>query len=141
MNKPESHKFNNLEIGMMRKFSLTIDESLVLKFSEISGDNNPLHMEDEFAKKSKFHQRICHGMLLGSFFSKLVGMHLPGLNSLYISQTLNFQKPCFLGDEIIVSGKITDKSEATKIVTLETLIHNTSGDCLVSGEAKSIVLE
>ena len=137
----EVHRFSDLQLGMEKNFSLVVDESIVLEFANISGDYNPLHMNDEFAKTTKFNKRVCHGMLLGSFFSRLVGMHLPGLNSLYMSQTLNFRNPCFLNDKIIVSGKIKDISESTKIITLETLIHNSQGDSLVYGEAKVMFLE
>ena len=139
--KPEVHSFSDLQLDMKKFFSLTVDDSTVSEFSNISGDYNPLHMNDEFAKSTKFHKRVCHGMLLGSFFSRLVGMHLPGLNSLYMSQTLNFCNPCFIGDQIIVLGTIKHKSESTKIITLDTQIHNSQGDSLVYGEAKVMFLE
>ena len=120
---------------------LKINEELVLKFAKISGDYNPLHINDEFAKKTKFKKRVCHGMLLSSFFSKLVGMYIPGLHSLYLSQTLYFENPCFIDDQIIISGKIKNKSESTKIITLDVSIHNQLNQCLVSGEAKTMILE
>jgi|APSaa5957512493_1039668.scaffolds.fasta_scaffold75532_2 3-hydroxybutyryl-CoA dehydratase len=141
MDKPENHKFSELVVGMERKFYVKINEELVLKFAKISGDYNPLHVNDEFAKKTKFKKRVCHGMLLSSFFSKLVGMYIPGLHSLYLSQTLYFEKPCFIDDQIIISGKIKNKSESTKIITLDVSIHNQLNQCLVSGEAKTMILE
>ena len=78
-------------------------------------------------------------MLLASFFSKLVGMYLPGKNALYFSQTLNFQAPCYIGDTITVQGEVIDKSDSTRIITLKTLIHNQTGVCLVDGIAKVII--
>jgi acyl dehydratase len=78
-------------------------------------------------------------MLLGSFFSRLVGMYLPGKNALYFSQTLNFQAPCFAGDVVSVEGEVIDKSDATKIITLKTAIYNQQRNCLVDGIAKVIV--
>ena len=81
------------------------------------------------AKKTKFKKRVCHGMLLSSFFSKLVGMYIPGLHSLYLSQTLYFEKPCFIDDQIIISGKIKNKSESTKILKIESTIKNQKINC------------
>ena len=141
MDSPENHKFSELVVGMERKFYVRINEELVLKFAKISGDYNPLHINDEFAKKTKFKKRVCHGMLLSSFFSKLVGMYIPGLHSLYLSQTLYFENPCFIDDQIIISGKIKNKSESTKIIPLDVSIHNQLNQCLVSGEAKTMILE
>jgi 3-hydroxybutyryl-CoA dehydratase len=78
-------------------------------------------------------------MLLGAYFSKLVGMYLPGKNALYFSQTLNFQSPCYAGDLVTIEGKVIDKSNSTKIITLNTIAYNQDGICLVDGTAKVIV--
>lgn len=98
-------------------------------------------MDEEYAAKTKFGKRICHGMLLSSFFSRLVGMYIPGKNALYFSQTLNFQAPCFIGDIITIEGKVIEKSQSTKIITIKTTAHNQTGKCLVDGIAKVIVRE
>tara|TARA_B110000438_G_C15698569_1_gene600011 strand:+ start:605 stop:1039 length:435 start_codon:yes stop_codon:yes gene_type:complete len=134
-------KFDEIELGKKTKFSLDINESLVNTFAQISGDHNPLHMDEDYASKTKFGKRICHGMLLASFFSKLIGMHLPGKNSLYFSQTLNFQLPCFLGDTVTIEGEVIDKSPSTGIITIKTIITNQVNLCLVDGIAKVIVRE
>lgn len=135
------YTLKDLEVGQKSSFSLKISESMVIDFANLSGDNNPLHMDEEYAKKTKFGKRVCHGMLLASFFSKLVGMYLPGKNSLYFSQTLNFTLPCFMGDQITIEGQILDKSLASRIITLKTTIHNQNGQCLVDGTAKVMVLK
>jgi len=80
-------------------------------------------------------------MLLASFFSRLVGMHLPGKNSLYFSQTLNFRNPCFIGDQVIVGGEIIEKKSNMKLITMKTTIYNQTGKCLIDGLAKVIVRE
>jgi len=90
---------------------------------------------------TKFGKRVSHGMLLSSFLSKLIGMHLPGENALYFSQSLDFQLPCFVDDVITVVGEVIDKSPATKMITVKTMIYNQSNDCLVSGVAKVMVRE
>lgn len=131
--------FNEISIGQKESFTIKISESLVEEFSNISGDLNPLHMDDEFAELSSFKKRIVHGMLLASFFSQLVGMKLPGKNALYFSQTLNFRSPCYIDDEIQVVGKVIEKSDSTRIITISTSIFNLSKTCLVDGIAKVIV--
>lgn len=135
----EDHKLEEIEVGQKRKFSVKITESLVNKFAKISGDYNPLHVDEQYAKSTKFGKRVCHGMLLGSFFSKMVGMHLPGKNALYFSQTLNFKLPCFINDEVTVEGEVFEKSLASRMLTIKTTIYNQEGKCLVDGIAKVMV--
>jgi len=139
MNNPLNYSFNEIKIGLEHHFEISVNEKLEEDFAKISGDFNPLHMDEQYAKETKFGKRVCHGMLLGSFFSRLIGMYLPGKNALYFSQNLNFIEPCFIGDVIIVKGKITDKSEATKMIKIETTIKNDTGKILVEGIAQVLV--
>ena len=128
---PLENTFEELSIGQKITFTQKIDESLIDDFAKISGDFNPLHMNNEYAEKTNFGKRVCHGMLLASFFSKLVGMHLPGKNSLYFSQSLNFRNPCFIDDLVTVSGEIIEKKNSIKLVTMKTTIYNQSKKCLI----------
>ena len=139
MNNPLEYTFEEIEIGLKHSFELIISKELERDFAKISGDFNPLHMDEKYAKGTKFEKRVCHGMLLASFFSRLVGMYLPGKNALYFSQNLNFVGPCFIGDKIIVRGEVIDKSEATKMITLKTTITNQDGKSLVEGTAQVLV--
>ena len=132
-------KYDDVFIGQQESFTINITESMVEKFSNLSGDLNPLHMDNKFAESSSFNKRIVHGMLLSSFFSQLIGMKLPGKNALYFSQTLNFRSPCYIDDEIEVVGKVTEKSDSTQIITVSTSIFNKSKTCLIDGIAKIIV--
>jgi acyl dehydratase len=131
--------YDDISIGQQESFTIKITESMVEKFSNLSGDLNPLHMDNEFAESSSFNKRIVHGMLLASFFSQLIGMKLPGKNALYFSQTLNFRSPCYIDDEIEVIGEVTEKSDSTQIITVSTTIFNKSKTCLIDGIAKIIV--
>jgi acyl dehydratase len=131
--------FNDIFIGQKEIFSKKITESMLDEFSKFSGDLNPLHMNDEYADSSIFGKRIVHGMLLATFFSQLIGMKLPGKNSLYFSQSLNFRSPCYIDNEIQVIGEVTEKSNSTRIITISTSILNESGTCLIDGVAKVIV--
>ena len=132
-------KYDDIFIGQQESFSINITESMVEKFSNLSGDLNPLHMDNKFAESSSFNKRIVHGMLLASFFSQLIGMKLPGKHALYFSQTLNFRSPCYIDDEIQVFGEVIEKSDSTQIITISTSIFNKSKTCLIDGIAKIIV--
>jgi len=139
MNNPLEYSFDEIKIGLEHHFEISIDEKLEKDFAKISGDFNPLHMDEQYAKETKFGKRVCHGMLLASFFSRLVGMYLPGKNALYFSQNLNFVGPCFIGDRIIVKGEVIDKSEATRMIKIETTIKNKEGKFLIKGNAQVMI--
>ena len=136
---PLEYSFENLFVGQKANFFKKIDFALVNDFAKISGDFNPLHMSEEYASTTNFGKRVCHGMLLASFFSQLVGMYLPGKNSLYFSQTLNFRNPCFIDDNITIEGEIIEKKSNVKLITVKTTIHNQDGKCLIDGIGKVIV--
>lgn len=95
-----------------------ISESMIDDFAKISGDFNPIHMDSEYAKTTKFKKRICHGMLLGSFISQYISNKYP--KSIYVSQSLTFHKPCYIGDKIKVSSTVLDTIENK--ITIRTMI-------------------
>ena len=134
-------KLDNLQIGQRVEFTEVISESMVEEFAKLSGDYNPHHIDESYAKKTRFKKRICHGMLLASFFSKLTGMYLPGKGSLYLSQSLNFIAPAFIDDEVTVEGEIVKISHSTGIVTVKTKITKENTIHLITGSAKIIILE
>ena len=137
--KPSEYSFDEIEIGMQKNFKIFISEDYLDDFAKLSGDDNPLHMNEEYASSTSFKKRVCSGMFLASFFSRLVGMYLPGKHALHISQSLTFVNPCFIGETITVEGKVIDKSPATKIIKLETTITNESGKRIIDGKAQVIV--
>ena len=133
------YKFDQIELGLKKEFTVKITESMIADFAKISGDYNPLHMDEKYAKSTTFKNRICHGMLLATFFSRLIGMYLPGKHALYFSQSLNFQNPCFVNDVITIKGEVIDKSVATRLITIKTSIYNQERTCLLDGVAKVVV--
>ncbi len=139
-NSPLEYTFDSINVGTNHEFGITVTEKLVSNFSEISGDFNPLHMDENYATKTKFKKRVCHGMLLASFLSRLVGMYMPGKNALYFSQTLNFTSPCFINDTIIVKGEVIEKNDATKIITVKTTITNQKNELILNGDAKIMIM-
>jgi len=128
--------FDEIYINQSEEFEVEISEVLVDEFSKITGDSNPMHMDPLFASKTSFGKRIAHGMLLASLFSRLVGMNLPGKNGVYFSQSLNFRKPCYVGDTVKIIGTVTDKSISAKIITIKTEILKQNKECILDGEAK-----
>lgn len=140
MIKSEEAKLDNLHIGKKVNFTIVISESMVEEFARLSGDYNPHHMDESFAKGSRFGRRICHGMLLASLFSRLTGMYLPGKGSLYLSQSLNFLAPAYIDDEVVVQGEITKISQSTGMVTMKTQITNGNSIQLITGDAKVLIL-
>ena len=137
--KPSEYSFDEIEIGMQKNFKVNISENMLNEFGRNTEDYNPLHMNEKYASSTSFKKRVCSGMFLASFFSRLVGMYLPGKHALHISQSLNFVNPCFIGETITVEGKVIDKSPATKIIKLETTITNESGKRIIDGKAQVIV--
>ena len=133
------YQFNDIKIGQTETFELVITESMLDDFARLSGDYNPLHMNENYAYSTIFKRRVCHGMLVASFFSRLVGMYIPGKNALYFSQTLKFIHPCFIDDTLKIEGKVLDKSESTKLITLKTSVFNDMGKCIIDGQAKVLV--
>ena len=140
MNKNfEELDIGDIQIGLKKQFKIVLTESMLEIFANLSGDYNPLHMNEQYASTTEFKKRVCHGMMLATFFSKLIGMHIPGKQALLLSQSLKFHSPSFINDEILVEGEVIKKSDATRIITLKTSIFNDSGDHLVEGEAKILV--
>ena len=131
--------FEQIKINQSKEFQIKITESLVNEFAKLSGDFSPIHMNDEYAKSTKFQGRVVHGMLLASFLSRMVGMYIPGKHALYTSQSLEFPHPCFLDDEITVSSVVIDKSESTKIIKIESKITNKKNEILLNGVGRIIV--
>lgn len=135
------YTLKDIEEGLRKTFKVNITESMVNEYARITGDYSPMHMDEEYARKTEFGHRICHGMLIGSFFSRLVGMHLPGENGLLLSYSCRHPLPCYMNRELIVDGVITGKSEATRIITIKATIKDEFGKLLVDGLLKVLVLK
>ena len=133
--KPSEYSFDEIELGMQKSFKVDISKNMLDVFGRDTGDYNPLHMSEEYASSTSFKKRVCSGMFLATFFSRLIGMYLPGKHALHISQSLNFVNPCFLDEKITVEGEVIDKSIATKIITLKTTIINESKKIIIDGTA------
>ena len=133
--------YEDIKVGDVFSFEKIVDVELVNKFAEVSGDFSPLHVDAEYGKQTRFGGNIAHGALLGSFFSALVGMLCPGEKALYLSQPLNFKKPLVVGGEVLVFGKVISKSDAARMIEIETIAKNKSEEVLVDGVARVLIRE
>ncbi len=125
-----------LEIGKSATFTKKITESDINAFAEVSGDFNPIHVDEEAAKKSVFGRRIAHGMLSASFISAVLGMYLPGEGTIYLGQNLQFLKPVDIGDEITAKVIVAEAVNADKgIYKLTTQCFNQKNEMVIDGEA------
>lgn len=101
------YKIEEIEAGMTASYSQTITDADIKDFAGISGDKNPVHMDEVYAKESRFERRIAHGMLSSSFFSALFGTQLPGRGCVYVGQNLKFRKPVYIGDTVTATIEVT----------------------------------
>jgi 3-hydroxybutyryl-CoA dehydratase len=134
-------KLADIEPGLTKHFRIKVTESMVEEFAKLTGDYSSIHTDEKYARTTTLGHRICHGMLVGSFLSRLIGMHLPGKNGLLLSYSLRHLLPCFLDQEIVVEGRVVDKSSATRIITVKATVTDSIGKVLVDGILKVLVRE
>lgn len=129
----------NLKVGDSAELSKTIAEEDVRAFAELTGDRNPVHLDEEYAAATRFGRRIAHGMLGASLISAVLANELPGRGTVYLSQTLRFTAPVFLGDTVTARVVVKGVREDKPVVTLETFCTNGRGERVVEGEAVVLV--
>ena len=124
-----------IQIGDTAELSKTITDADVRTFADLTGDHNPVHLDDEYAMGSRFGRRIAHGMLTASLISSLLASKLPGPGTVYLSQSLKFVAPVHLDDTVTARATVTAIKEGKPIATLETVCVNQRGEMLIQGEA------
>ncbi|WP_137936630.1 MaoC family dehydratase [Chitinivorax sp. B] len=127
----------DMEIGQTAEYGKTITEADIIMFAGVTGDNNPVHIDEEYAATTPFGTRICHGMLTASLISTVLGTRLPGPGTIYLSQSAKFKAPVKLGDTVKVRVTVKDLDRARKRVTLETNCY-VQGKLVLEGEALAI---
>lgn len=118
MKKSSVRSFESLKLNESFSLERTFTAVDLETFSNLSGDYNPLHIDNEYASSTVFGKRVVYGMLIGALASALVGMHLPGERALLLKTELEFKKPVFIGDMIILEGTILKKSSGVKVIVL-----------------------
>jgi 3-hydroxybutyryl-CoA dehydratase len=129
-----------LKIGDSFARSRIVTDELVRQFAELSGDYNPIHLDDEYAKTTRFGARIAHGMLSGAFISAVLGYEFSERKIVYLSQTMKFILPVYIGDTITVTATVTNLREQKNIVTLRTDCTNQDERTVLTGEAAVMIL-
>lgn len=127
--------YDEISIGDSTSLTRTLTKQDIQLFAILTGDMNPAHLDEHYAKTDIFRQIVGHGMWTGSLFSTLLGMYLPGPGTIYLSQMLNFLKPVRLGETITASVKVTAKDDAHHRLTLQTVCANEQGEHVIEGEA------
>ncbi|MEM7491760.1 MAG: MaoC family dehydratase [Pseudomonadota bacterium] len=124
----DGFKFEDLSVGMSHETFHTITEKDIELFAEVSGDRNPLHMDEDYARQTPFGQRIAHGALTASYISGILGNNLPGPGAVFVGLNMRFRRPVFIGSEVTVRVEVTELQERGNKVTLKV-------SCIVDGKA------
>lgn len=124
----------DLSLGRTATYSRVVTAADIDAFAAVTGDENPVHLDEVYAAGTRFGGRIAHGMLSAGYISTVLGTRLPGPGAIYLSQTLRFRKPVRIGDEVVATARVTAIDEARARVTLETTC-TVGGDVVVEGEA------
>ena len=127
--------FSAIKIGDKASMSKTVTESDVYSFAGVTGDFNPVHVNAEFAKTTMFKERIAHGMLSAGFISAVLGTSLPGANTIYLGQELQFKAPVKIGDTVTATVECIEKIEAKNRLIFRTTVVNQDGTLVIDGKA------
>lgn len=128
-----------IQVGDTAEFSKTITDADVRTFADLTGDHNPVHLDEEFARQTRFQRRVAHGMLTASLISSVLANKLPGEGTVYLSQSLQFVAPVYLNDTVTARVTVTKIREDKPIATLETVCVNQHGETLIKGEAVVLI--
>lgn len=127
--------YDKLKVGDKDSVSKVVTGEDVADFARISTDNNPVHLDEEFAKTTAFGRRIAHGMFGAGLISAAIGTKLPGYGTIYMGQNLKFMRPVYLGDTITAYVEVIEKIDAKKRLKLKTWVENQDGKVVIDGDA------
>ena len=134
----ENKTFAEIEVGDSAQLTRTLSQKDIQLFAVMSGDVNPAHLDEDYAKSDMFHKIVAHGMWGGALISTVLGTLLPGPGTIYLGQTLRFNRPVALGDVITVTVKVVDKADKRHRVILDCKCVNQQGDVVIDGQAEVI---
>lgn len=134
-------KYNKIKVGMTKEITHLITQDDIDKFAELTGDDNKLHLDKNYAAKTSFKKPVAHGMLSASFISTIIGTELPGDGSLWFSQNIDFLSPVREGDLLTIIAKVLNKDDRNHVVEMSTNIFNQNKEQVIKGSAKVKVIE
>ena len=132
-----------MELKIGEQFSTTRDvtDELVRKFAQVSGDHNPLHLDDDYARRTRFGRRVAHGALSEAFISAVIGFEFKERCIVYLSQTLNFVAPVFIGDTVTTTATVKKIRQDKPVITFDTICKKQTGETVVTGEAVIMLID
>jgi len=122
-------------VGQEAVIVKSFSEKDVDNFSEVSGDNNPVHLDEDYAKDTIFKKRIVHGFLYGSLISAVIGTKMPGPGSIYLHQEMNFKKPVYLNESVTALVRITGFKPEKSLIFLDTFCYKNDNEIVIEGKA------
>jgi 3-hydroxybutyryl-CoA dehydratase len=128
-------KYEDVKVGDSAEVAHTFTEQDIQTFGDLSGDFNPLHFDEEWAKQTMFGGRIAHGILTAALVSNVIGMKLPGTGTIYLSQKMRFRGPVRINDTITAKVEVIEKNDEKQRITLSTICTNQEGNVVLDGEA------
>ena len=137
---PKPARIDDFHVGQRSSFTKTFTEEDVRRFVEITGDTNPLHVDDAFAATTQFGRRVLHGMLSASILSTMVGMRLPGTGAIYRSQTLRFLRPSYVGDTLTAHFVVRSIDRDRHRLEIDAWIENARGERVIEGTCEAGLL-
>lgn len=127
--KCNNYSFSDITVGMTEEFKCTVTQGMQDAFTDLSGDINPMHIDTNFANRvGGYQDRLVYGMLTASFYSRLVGVYLPGEKCLFRECDVQWPKPVYIGDTLTVTGKVSEIDERIHTVKIKAFIHNQNGE-------------
>jgi 3-hydroxybutyryl-CoA dehydratase len=135
-----SWTYDTLQVGTKASVKKTVTDQDLRDFARVSLDDNPVHLDEKYAEGTMFKKRIAHGMLGAGLISAVLGTQMPGHGTIYLSQTLKFKKPVFLGETVTAYAEVAEKGEK-KRVRLKTWVENEKGEVVTEGEAMTMLTQ
>lgn len=137
----KEYRFADLHEGLTAGFSVEVTDAQLRAFHEMSGDENPLHLDEEFARSRGFSGRVVYGLLQASFYSTLIGVHLPGRYALLHGLNVSFLRPVFVGDRLEVTGRVTYLNQSHHQIEIQAEIRNQDSVIVSKAKIKAGTLE
>ena len=135
------YKFDEIFVSMHKSFKVSIDRIMLNRFVELSGDTNPMHTDNEYARINGFNDKVIHGLLTSSFYSTLVGVHLPGKYCLLNKIDIQFINPVYLGDLLDVFGEVTYMNASYKQIEIKAFITNQKKEKISKANIRVVVFK
>ena len=131
-----AYSFEDIKLGLTESFKVRVTTDMLDAFRNITGDDNPLHCDRTFSEQKGFKDRVVYGLLTSSFFSTLAGVYLPGEKSLIHETEFKYKKPVYIGDELTISGTVSDIDEKFKVFTMKVSAVNQDNEKVIRGSMR-----